>query len=93
MNKDRKHEKDSRRKRIKDMIHSLNDKRSTQEDRLTDIYHEAVKRFMKKGDDEEIAKQKAVEALSLFLQQGMGIKRNDDDRIELVILKEAKNGR
>ena len=48
---------------------------------------------MKKGDDEEIAKQKAVEALSLFLQQGMGIKRNDDDRIELVILKGAKNGR
>ena len=95
MNKDRKHEKDSRRKRIKDMIHSLslNDKSSTQEDRLTDIYHEAVKRFMKKGDDEETAKQKAVEALSLFLQQGMGIKRNDDDRIELVILKEAKNGR
>ena len=93
MNKDRKHEKDSRRKRIKDMIHSLNVESSTQEDRLTDIYHEAVKRFMKKGDDEEIAKQKAVEALSLFLPHGMGIKRNDDDRIELVILKEAKNGR
>lgn len=93
MNKDRKHEKDSRRKRIKEMIHSLNVESSTKEDRLTDIYHEAVKRFMKKGDDEETAKQKAVEALSLFLPQGMGIKRNDDDRIELVILKETKNGR
>ena len=93
MNKDRKHENDARRKRIKDMIHSLNDKISTPEDRLNDIYHEAVKRFMKKGDNETIAKGKAFHAISLFIPKGYGIKLDEEkDILTLAKIKEAKNG-
>ena len=52
MNKNHKYEKDIRRKHVKDMLHSLygtTNKQSLSE-RMTDIYHEATKKFIAKGD-------------------------------------------
>lgn len=95
MNKDRKHEKDVRRKRVKDMLHSLygtTNKQSLSE-RMTDIYHEATKKFIAKGDDETIAKGKAFHAISLFIPKGYGVKLDEEkDILTLAKIKEAKNG-
>lgn len=95
MNKNHKYEKDIRRRRVKDILHSLygtTNKQSLSE-RTTDIYHEATKKFIAKGDDETVAKGKAFHTISLFIPEGYGVKLDEEkDILTLVKIKEAKNG-
>ena len=94
MNKNHKYEKDIRRKHVKDMLHSLygtTNKQSLSE-RMTDIYHEATRKFMAKGDDETIAKGKAFYAISLFIPKGYGVKLDEEkDILTLAKIKETNN--
>lgn len=94
MNKNHKYEKDIRRRRVKDMLHSLygtTNKQSLSE-RMTDIYHEATKKFIAKGDDETIAKGKAFRAISLFIPEGYGVKLDEEkDILTLAKIKEETN--
>ena len=94
MNENRKYEKDIRRRHVKDMLHSLygiTNKQSPSE-RMTDIYHEATKKFMANGDDETIAKGKAFHAISLFIPKGYGVKLDEGkDILTLAKIKEETN--
>ena len=93
MNENHKHENDDRRRHIKDMLHSLYgaNKQSLSE-RMTDIYHEATRKFMAKGDDETIAKGKAFHAIGLFIPKGYGVKLDEEkDILTLAKIKEANN--
>lgn len=94
MNKNHKYEKDIRRRRVKDILHSLygtTNKQSLSE-RMTDIYHEATKKFIAKGDDETVAKGKAFHTISLFIPEGYGVKLDEEkDILTLAKIKEETN--
>lgn len=94
MNENRKYEKDARRRHIKEMLNSLyGANKQSPSERMTDIYHEATKKFIAKGDDETIAKGKAFHTIGLFIPKGYGIKLDEEkDILTLVKIKEAKNG-
>ena len=95
MNENRKHENDVRRKHIKEMLNSLyGANKQSPSEKITIIYHEAIRKFMAKGDDETIAKEKAFHAISLFIPKGYGVKLDEEkDILTLAKIKEAKNGR
>lgn len=93
MNKDRKHEKDARRRHVKEMLNSLygSNKQSLSE-KMTIIYHEATRKFMAKGNDETTAKGKAFRAISLFIPKGYGVKLDEEkDILILAKIKEETN--
>lgn len=93
MNENRKYEKDARRRHVKEMLNGLygTNKRSLSE-KMTDIYHEATKKFIAKGDDETIAKGKAFHAISLFIPEGYGVKLDEEkDILTLAKIKEETN--
>ena len=93
MNKNHKYEKDIRRKHVKDMLHSLyGTTKQSPSERMTDIYHEATRKFMAKGDDETIAKGKAFHAIGLFIPKGYGVKLDEEkDILTLAKIKETNN--
>lgn len=93
MNKNHKYAKDIRRRRVKNMLSSLyGTTKQSPSEKITDIYHEATKKFMAKGDDETIAKGKAFHAISLFIPKGYGVKLDEEkDILTLAKIKEETN--
>lgn len=78
--------REQRRARIQNWIHQEYSKSQTIDEKMNRIFKEGTELFMKKGDDKDLAQRKALEAMTLYLPEGLAIRQEGD----VVIIRSIK---
>lgn len=86
-------EQDKKRNSIKKMLHNLNSSNNKSfNEKINDLYQNAVNKFLSKGYSQEDSEKKALAGIGLFIPEGFSVGIEDGKaKIFTDLTKEAKS--